>query len=97
MLAPDPSLRLETTCRHATKLPDFIELASVTGHREVNMLNRYYNATAEALEASWPKVNQLYLIPGRVRVPSLHRAVEGIRLLLPLAPSPEVRGSHKSV
>jgi hypothetical protein len=75
-LAPDTSLRLETTCRHATKLRNFIELASDTGHREVNMLNRYYNATAEALAASWPEANQLYLIPGRVRAPSLHRVVE---------------------
>lgn len=76
VFAPDPSLRLETAYRHATKLQSFIELASVTGHREVNMLNRYYNATAEALAASWPEVNQLYLIPGRVRAPSLHRVVE---------------------
>ena len=76
VLAPGPSLRFETTCRHATKLPDFIKLASVTGHREANMLNRYYNATAEALAASWPEANQLYLIPGRVRAPSLHRVVE---------------------
>jgi integrase len=30
-------LRHEATCRLATKLPNLIELASVTGHREVNM------------------------------------------------------------
>ncbi|ENG0051960.1 site-specific integrase, partial [Pseudomonas aeruginosa] len=35
----------------ATKLPNLIELASVTGHREVNMLKRYYNITAEELAA----------------------------------------------
>ncbi|MFS2158214.1 integrase [Pseudomonas sp. Pseusp122] len=40
-------LRHEATCRLATKLPNLIELASVTGHREVNMLKRYYNITAE--------------------------------------------------
>ena len=37
--------------RSATKLPNLIELASVTGHREVNMLKRYYNITAEELAA----------------------------------------------
>ncbi|MEE5117115.1 site-specific integrase [Pseudomonas alliivorans] len=44
-------LRHEATCRLATKLPNLIELASVTGHREVNMLKRYYNTTAEELAA----------------------------------------------
>ncbi|WP_241689285.1 MULTISPECIES: tyrosine-type recombinase/integrase [Pseudomonas] len=44
-------LRHEATCRLATKLPNLIELASVTGHREVNMLKRYYNITAEELAA----------------------------------------------
>ncbi|WP_241090511.1 hypothetical protein [Pseudomonas viridiflava] len=39
------------TCRLATKLPNLIELASVTGHREVNMLKRYYNISAEELPA----------------------------------------------
>ncbi|MGG5222082.1 site-specific integrase [Pseudomonas syringae pv. coryli] len=42
-------LRHEATCRLATKLPNLIELASVTGHLEVNMLKRYYNITAEEL------------------------------------------------
>lgn len=44
-------LRHEATCRLATKLPNLIELASVTGHREVNMLKRYYNINAEELAA----------------------------------------------
>jgi integrase len=44
-------LRHEATCRLATKLPNLIELASVTGHRDVNMLKRYYNITAEELAA----------------------------------------------
>lgn len=51
VLAPDPSLRHEATCRLATKLPNLFQLASVTGNREVNMLNRYYNTTADALAA----------------------------------------------
>lgn len=44
-------LRHEATYRLATKLPNLIELASMTGHREVNMLKRYYNITAEELAA----------------------------------------------
>ncbi|MEB0039503.1 hypothetical protein [Pseudomonas sp. MH10] len=36
-------LRHEATCRLGTKFPNLIELASVTGHREVNMLKRYCN------------------------------------------------------
>ncbi|MEE5106199.1 site-specific integrase [Pseudomonas alliivorans] len=44
-------LRHEASCRLATKLPNLIELASVTGHREMNMLKRYYNITAEELAA----------------------------------------------
>ncbi|WP_029240754.1 hypothetical protein [Pseudomonas syringae] len=32
-------LRHEATCRFATKLPNFIEMASVTGNREMNMLS----------------------------------------------------------
>ena len=44
-------LRHEATCRLATNLPNLIELASVTGHRDVNMLKRYYNITAEELAA----------------------------------------------
>lgn len=34
-------LRQKATCRLATKLPNLIELTSVTGHRELNMLKRY--------------------------------------------------------
>nr|WP_241152641.1 tyrosine-type recombinase/integrase [Pseudomonas viridiflava] len=40
-------LRHEATCRLATKLPNLIELASVTGHQAVKMLNRYYHISAE--------------------------------------------------
>lgn len=42
-------LRHEATTRLARKLPNIIELARVTGHRDVNMLKRYYNITAEEL------------------------------------------------
>ena len=42
-------LRHESTTRLARKLPNIIELARVTGHRDVNMLRRYYNITAEEL------------------------------------------------
>ncbi|WP_411381623.1 hypothetical protein [Pseudomonas sp. MPB26] len=44
-------LRHEATCRLATKLPNLIKLAGVTGHQEVNMLKRYYNIAAEELAA----------------------------------------------
>lgn len=42
-------LRHEATCRLATKLPNLIGLVSVAGHREVNMLRRYYNIKSEDL------------------------------------------------
>ena len=42
-------LRHESTTPLARKLPNIIELAKVTGHRDVNMLRRYYNITAEEL------------------------------------------------
>jgi integrase len=35
--------RHEATSRMATKLPNIIELGSVTGHRDVRMLQRYYH------------------------------------------------------
>ena len=41
--------RHEATTRLGRKLPNIIELARVTGHRDVNMLRRYYNITAEEL------------------------------------------------
>lgn len=42
-------LRHEATTRLARKLPNIIELARVTGHRDVNMLRRYYNITPAEL------------------------------------------------
>ena len=42
-------LRHEATSRIAAKLPNLIELASVTGHRDVTMLARYYHPHAEEL------------------------------------------------
>ena len=42
-------LRNSVGTRLARKLPNIIELARVTGHRDVNMLRRYYNITAEEL------------------------------------------------
>ena len=45
------NLRHETTFRLATKLPNLIELASVTGHQELNMLNRHHNITPAELAA----------------------------------------------
>jgi len=42
-------LRHEATSRLATKLSNVLELAAVTGHRTLTMLNRYYHPTATAL------------------------------------------------
>lgn len=42
-------LRHTATTRLADKLPNVIELAAVTGHRSIRMLQRYYHPTAEAL------------------------------------------------
>ncbi|MEW6563536.1 MAG: site-specific integrase [Pseudomonadota bacterium] len=42
-------LRHEAASRMAEKLPNVIELASVTGHRDVRMLSRYYHPKAEDL------------------------------------------------
>jgi integrase len=42
-------LRHTATTKLAEKLPNVIELASVTGHRTVQMLKRYYHPNAEAL------------------------------------------------
>lgn len=42
-------LRHEATSRLAEKLPNVIELASVTGHKSVQMLARYYHPRAEDL------------------------------------------------
>lgn len=42
-------LRHTATSRIAEKLPNVIELASVTGHQTVQMLKRYYHPKAEAL------------------------------------------------
>lgn len=41
--------RHEATTRLGRRLPNIIELAGVTGHRDVNMLKRYYNITAQEL------------------------------------------------
>jgi integrase len=42
-------LRHEATSRIALKLPNLIELASVTGHKDVRMLGRYYHPRAAEL------------------------------------------------
>lgn len=42
-------LRHTATSRLAEKLPNVIELASVTGHQTIQMLKRYYHPKAEAL------------------------------------------------
>lgn len=42
-------LRHTATSRLAEKLPNLIELASVTGHQTIQMLKRYYHPTAEAM------------------------------------------------
>lgn len=43
------TLRHEATSRLADKLPNVIELAAVTGHRDLRMLQRYYHPRAEEL------------------------------------------------
>jgi integrase len=42
-------VRHTATSRLAEKLPNVIELTSVTGHQTIQMLKRYYNPNAEAL------------------------------------------------
>lgn len=42
-------LRHEATSRLALRVPNVIELASITGHRDVNMLRRYYHTNAAEL------------------------------------------------
>jgi len=42
-------LRHEATSRLAERLPNLIELASVTGHKDLRMLKRYYHPRAEDL------------------------------------------------
>jgi integrase len=42
-------LRHEATSRIALRLPNLIELASVTGHKDVRMLGRYYHPRASEL------------------------------------------------
>lgn len=42
-------LRHEATSRLSEKLPNLIELASVTGHKDLRMLKRYYHPRAEDL------------------------------------------------
>ena len=42
-------LRHEATSRLAERLPNLIELASVTGHKDLKMLKRYYHPRAEDL------------------------------------------------
>lgn len=43
------TLRHEATSRLAEKLPNVIELAAVTGHKDLRMLQRYYHPRAEEL------------------------------------------------
>lgn len=42
-------LRHEATSRLADKLPNILDLASVTGHKDLQMLKRYYHPKAEEL------------------------------------------------
>ena len=42
-------LRHEATSRLAILLPNVIELSRVTGHKELKMLNRYYQVSVEDL------------------------------------------------
>jgi integrase len=42
-------LRHEATSRLSTKLPNLVELGSVTGHKDLRMLQRYYHPRAEDL------------------------------------------------
>jgi integrase len=42
-------LRHTATTRLATKLPNVIELAAVTGHQSIQILKRYYHPSAESL------------------------------------------------
>lgn len=42
-------LRHEATSRMATKIPNVIELASITGHSDLQMLKRYYHPKVEDL------------------------------------------------
>lgn len=42
-------LRHEATSRLAEKLPNLVELAAVTGHKDLRMLKRYYHPRAEDL------------------------------------------------
>ena len=42
-------LRHEATSRLATKVPNVILLARITGHKDLKMLNRYYHVSPEAL------------------------------------------------
>jgi integrase len=44
-------LRHEATSRLAEKLPNLIELASVTGHKDLKMLRRYYHPRVQDLAA----------------------------------------------
>jgi integrase len=41
--------RHEATSRIARKIPNLVELASVTGHKDLRMLQRYYHPRAEDL------------------------------------------------
>ena len=42
-------LRHEATSRLATLLPNVIELSRITGHKELKMLNRYYQVSVKEL------------------------------------------------
>ncbi|OBS10962.1 integrase [Acidihalobacter prosperus] len=44
-------LRHEATSRLAEKVPNLIELAAITGHKDLRMLKRYYHPRAEDLAA----------------------------------------------
>lgn len=43
------TLRHEATSRLAERLPNVIELAAVTGHKDLRMLQRYYHPRSEDL------------------------------------------------
>ncbi|WP_228536096.1 site-specific integrase [Noviherbaspirillum malthae] len=43
------TLRHEATSRLAEKLPNVIELAAVTGHKDLRMLQRYYHPRVDDL------------------------------------------------
>lgn len=55
-------LRHEATSRMAEKLPNVIELAAVTGHRDLRMLKRYYHPRVEDLAKKLDRTPVLQLV-----------------------------------